>query len=215
MVLRKAAEATERSTKRLGKREDLSQPKRFNLTKSTLDLLAVKRILPQPPHYIQLKDDTYLELMEISGKDLDYLSDSEVRRTLMNFETWLTSVHADIQVETTRLPTNTDPQIAHLRHHLEEVKMALGQPSLSERRQQQLMDRKQLLETKIRIEEQIKHEIYNAEFILWLFAPTITDMDAIVRKVQTSGNQDFVPDPIRLEKKQQLLTQFYNMLDSL
>ncbi|HEL0588535.1 TPA: hypothetical protein TVJ95_001166 [Streptococcus equi subsp. zooepidemicus] len=215
MALRKQATITDNSMKRLGKKEDRSQRKRFGLTKSTLELLAVKRILSQPPHYIQLKDDTYLELMEISGKDLDYLSESEIRRTLMNFETWLTSVHADIQVETTRLPTNTDPQIAHLRHHLEDVKMALGQPSLSERRQQQLLDRKQLLETKIRIEEQIKHEIYNAEFILWLFAPTITDMDTIVRKVQTSGNQDFVPEPIRLEKKKQLLTQFYNLSDSL
>ncbi|MDG3142907.1 hypothetical protein MKL29_08820 [Streptococcus suis] len=215
MALRKQEQQTESTTKRLGKREAFAQSKRFNLTKSTLDLLAVKAIQSQTPHYIQLKDDTYLELMEISGKDLDYLSDSEIRRTLMNFETWLTSVHADIQVETTRLPTNTDPQIAHLRHHLEDVKMALGQPSLSERHEQQLLDRKQLLETKIRIEEQIKHEIYNAEFILWLFASTITDMDVLVRKVQTSGNQDFVPEPIRLEKKKQLLTQFYNLSDSL
>lgn len=93
--------------------------------------------------------------------------------------------------------------------------MDLGQANLSERRQKQLVDRKTLLETKIRIEEQIKQEIYNAEFILWLFAPTITDMDTIVRKVQTSGNQDFVPEPIRLEKKKQLLTQFYNLLDNL
>lgn len=215
MALRKQEQQTESTTKRLGKREAFAQSKRFNLIKSTLDLLAVKAIQSQTPHYIQLKDDTYLELMEISGKDLDYLSDSEIRRTLMNFETWLTSVHADIQVETTRLPTNTDPQIAHLRHHLEDVKMALGQPSLSERHEQQLLDRKQLLETKIRIEEQIKHEIYNAEFILWLFASTITDMDVLVRKVQTSGNQDFVPEPIRLEKKKQLLTQFYNLSDSL
>ncbi|WP_069989779.1 hypothetical protein [Streptococcus agalactiae] len=215
MALRKQEQQTESITKQLGKREAFNQSKRFNLTKSTLDLLAVKAIQSQPPHYIQLKDDTYLELVEISGKDLDYLSDSEIRRTLMNFETWLTSVHADIQVETTRLPTNTDPQIAHLRHHLEDVKMALGQPSLSERHEQQLLDRKQLLETKIRIEEQIKHEIYNAEFILWLFASTITDMDVLVRKVQTSGNQDFVPEPIRLEKKKQLLTQFYNLSDCL
>lgn len=215
MALRKQPTITDNSMKRLGKKEDRSQPKRFGLTKSTLELLAVKRILSQPPHYIQLKDDTYLELMEISGKDLDYLSESEVRRTLMNFETWLANVHTDIQIETTRLPTNTDPQIAHLSHHLEAVKMELGRPSLSDRRQKQLGDRKALLETKIRIEEQIKQEIYNAEFILWLFAPTITDMDTIVRKVQTSGNQDFVPEPIRLEKKKQLLTQFYNMLDSL
>lgn len=215
MALRKQEQQTESITKQLGKREAFDQSKSFNLTKSTLELLAVKRILSQPPHYIQLKDDTYLELMEISGKDLDYLSESEIRRTLMNFETWLTNVHADIQVETTRLPTNTDPQIAHLRHHLEAVKMELGRPPLSDRRQKQLVDRKALLETKIRIEEQIKHEIYNAEFILWLFASTITDMDVLVRKVQTSGNQDFVPEPIRLEKKKQLLTQFYNLSDCL
>lgn len=215
MALKKQMQNEPILKKRLGKKEELYQPKRFGLTKSTLELIAIKRILPHPPHYIQLKDDTYLELMEISGKDLDYLSESEVRRTLLNFETWLTNVYADIQVEATRLPTNTDPQIAHLRHHLEEVKMELGQANLSERRQKQLVDRQTLLETKIRIEEQIKQEIYNAEFILWLFAPTITDMDTIVRKVQTSGNQDLVPESIRLEKKKQLLTQFYNLLDSL
>ena len=89
---------------------------------SCVELLDVKSIIDNRQAYIQLVDYGYLQLMEIPGKDLGSLSYNEIRRTIDNFEKWLTDFNTDIQIETTTLPTNTDTQMMDLRHHLSLVR---------------------------------------------------------------------------------------------
>lgn len=178
---------------------------------SCVELLDTKKIINNQKAYIELVDTGYLQLMEIPGKDLGSLSYSEIRRTLDNFEKWLTDFNTNIQVETTTLPTNTDSQIMDLRHHLSEVRQEKATLLPENRRYLQLEDREQLLIFQIQTEENIQQEIYNTEFILWLFAKTTSELDELVRKAKTYGNNDFVPHEISKTKKIQIIKQFNNM----
>lgn len=178
---------------------------------ASVELLDVKRIINNHKAYIELVDYGYLQLMEISGKDLGSLSYNEIQRTLDNFEKWITDFNTNVQIEVTTLPTDTTTQIADLRHHLSLVRQEKAKLSPTSRRYQQLADREGLLINDLQVEESIQQEIYNTEFILWLFAPTTSEMDELVRKAKTYGNNDFVPQEISLTKKEQILKQFNNM----
>ncbi|KLL92875.1 hypothetical protein [Streptococcus agalactiae] len=196
----------------LGRMQDKKKEKQeyFDLN-SCVELLDVKSIIDNGQAYIQLVDYGYLQLMEIPGKDLGSLSYNEIRRTIDNFEKWLTDFNTDIQIETTTLPTNTDSQIMDLRHHLSLVRQEKAKLLPDSRRYLQLMDRENWLRNEIQVEENIQQEIYNTEFILWLFAPTTTELDDLVRKAKSYGNNDFVPRDITRIKKEQIIKQFNNM----
>lgn len=211
MAIRKAEKPVE-NKKPLGRgseRKGYSESY-FDLN-SCVDLLDVKSIIPNQQAYIQLVDLGYLQLMEIPGKDLGSLSWNEMMRTIQNFEKWLSDFNTDIQIETTTLPTNTAPQINDLRHHLSLVREEKAKLSVDSRRYLQLQDREDLLLNQIRVEESIQQEIYNTEFILWLFAPTTMELDDLVRKAKTYGNNDFVPQEINYDKKVQIMKQYNNM----
>lgn len=196
----------------LGRMQDKKKEKQeyFDLN-SCIELLDVKSIIDNRQAYIQLVDYGYLQLMEIPGKDLGSLSYNEIRRTIDNFEKWLTDFNTDIQIETTTLPTNTDSQIMDLRHHLSLVRQEKAKLLPDSRRYLQLLDRENWLRNEIQVEENIQQEIYNTEFILWLFAPTTTELDDLVRKAKSYGNNDFVPRDITRIKKEQIIKQFNNM----
>ena len=196
----------------LGRMQDKKKEKQeyFDLN-SCVELLDVKSIIDNRQAYIQLVDYGYLQLMEIPGKDLGSLSYNEIRRTIDNFEKWLTDFNTDIQIETTTLPTNTDSQIMDLRHHLSLVRQEKAKLLPDSRRYLQLMDRENWLRNEIQVEENIQQEIYNTEFILWLFAPTTTELDDLVRKAKSYGNNDFVPRDITRIKKEKIIKQFNNM----
>ncbi|MEY8436103.1 hypothetical protein AALA56_10015 [Streptococcus hyointestinalis] len=193
------------------KREKKKESQVYFDLHSCIELLDVKAIIDNRQAYIKLVDYGYLQLMEIPGKDLGSLSYNEIRRTLDNFETWITQFNTNVQIETTTLPTNTDTQIADLRHHLSLVRQEKAKLLSDSRRYLQLLDREQLLIQEIQVEESIQQEIYNTEFILWLFAPTTTELDELVRKAKSYGNNDFVPQEITKFKKEQIIKQFNNM----
>lgn len=178
---------------------------------SAVELIDVKNIINNHKAYIELVDYGYLQLMEISGKDLGSLSYNEVNRTLDNFEKWITDFNTNVQIEVTTLPTDTTTQIADLRHHLSLVRQEKAKLSPMSRRYYQLEDRERLLHNNMQVEESIQQEIYNTEFILWLFAPSTSEMDELVRKAKTYGNNDFVPQDISVAKKEQIIKQYNNM----
>lgn len=178
---------------------------------SAVELINVKNIINNHKAYIELVDYGYLQLMEISGKDLGSLSYNEVNRTLDNFEKWITDFNTNVQIEVTTLPTDTTTQIADLRHHLSLVRQEKAKLSPTSRRYYQLEDRERLLHNNMQVEESIQQEIYNTEFILWLFAPSTSEMDELVRKAKTYGNNDFVPQDISVAKKEQIIKQYNNM----
>ena len=197
--------------RQLGRKQEKKQSQEYFDLHSCVELLDVKSIINNHQAYIQLVDYGYLQLMEIPGKDLGSLSYNEIRRTIDNFEKWLTDFNTDIQIETTTLPTNTDTQMMDLRHHLSLVRQEKAKLLPDSRRYLQLHDREMILINELQVEESIQQEIYNTEFILWLFAPTTSELDDLVRKAKSYGNNDFVPQEITRIKKEQIIKQFNNM----
>ena len=179
---------------------------------SWVELTPIKRMQKDRRGYLELKDGGYMQILEIQGKDLDSLSNAEVQRTLDNFLYWLSVFNEDVTFYTTKLPTDTGGQVAYLKQVLQAVRKEI-KGCQNHRRLVQLRDREQLLRASIQTEEQIQQELYNVEFLLFLFAKTPDELDEIVRRAQTSGNRDFVPRVITRKKKIQLLKQFNNMND--
>lgn len=56
----------------------------------------------------------------------------------------------------------------------------------------------------------IQKQIYNSEFILFLYGKTVKELDDLVSKAMSYGNQDFVPKVISRSKRQ-ILEQINNM----
>ncbi|MEY8736923.1 hypothetical protein AB9M75_06725, partial [Lactobacillus sp. AN1001] len=79
------------------------------------------------------------------------------------------------------------------------------------RLQAQLRDKKNILEQNIKTEVLIQKQIYNSEFILFLYGKTVKELDDIVNKAMNYGNQDFVPKMITRDKKEKILEQINNM----
>ncbi|WP_019789885.1 hypothetical protein [Streptococcus sobrinus] len=179
--------------------------------KSTVEMLNTKAILNTNRSYIELVNYGFLQFMEITGKDLESLSEIETLRTITNYELWLTQFTADFQIETTNLPTNTDPQTVYLRHHLALVRQELRKVPEGSRLFLQLKDKETYLRANIEIEEQVEEDLYNREFILWLWGEDSKELDEVCSKAKRYGNNDFVPNNIPAWKKVQILKQYCNM----
>lgn len=178
---------------------------------STIEGLDTKAIMTTRKGYIDLVDNGYLQLMEIPGTDLDSLSEKETLRVLLNYRLWLTRFTPDFQIETTTLPTNTDPQIKHLRQLLADVRQKLKAASEGSQAYLQLKDREEGLKVRIQVEQVIRKENYNHEYILWLWGETTEKLDEVVSKAKRYGNSGFMPREIPSWKKFQIIKQYNNM----
>lgn len=172
--------------------------------------LDYKRIVNTKDYPIEMVDGSYIQLMAIRGKDLDSLSEMAVVRTLISFEMWLSTFSADRQIVSTTLPTDTTSQQLDIKKHLSKVRTEKGQCSPRSRRYLQLEDREKKLMENLSFEEQIQNEMYNKEFVLFLYAPNLNELNRQVRLAMTKGNNDFVPYLLSKEKKYQILKQYNN-----
>lgn len=180
---------------------------------STVELLDTKAILNNvkgQPIALENGYSGYLQIMEVRGKDLNSLSDNERQRTIQNFRKWNSEITFDNMFESTTLPTDTSEQIIESRRILNEVRREMSKTGISENRMEQLKDRESILMQNILSEEAVEQELYNAEFLIWLYGDTIEDLHRQVRKAQTSGNGDFVPVIVSASKKEQILKQYNN-----
>ncbi|MDO4667504.1 MAG: hypothetical protein Q4A90_06680 [Streptococcus sp.] len=179
----------------------------------TIDLIDTKSILTNvkgQPIALSNGYSGYLQILEVRGKDLNSLSDNERQRTIQNFRKWNSEIAFDYLFESTTLPTDTSEQIIESRRILHEVRREMNKTGVSKNRIQQLKDRESLLMQNIVSEEAVEQELYNAEFLIWLYGDTIEELQKKVRKVQTSGNNDFVPAIVPVSKKEQILKQYNN-----
>lgn len=181
---------------------------------SSVELLPIKRIMNNRQEYIELKENGFMQILEIQGKDISSLGNNEIQRTLTNYYNWLTEFTPDFTIYVTTLPTDTHHQMNYLKHRLAIVRQQMKNAQ-TKRAYEQLQDREKILLTNIQTEEQITEEINNVEFILFLFGKTTKELDETVRKAETYGNGDFIPRPISRSKKEQILTQYNSMNDKL
>lgn len=116
----------------------------------------------------------------------------------------------DLEIYSTKLPTDTTRQVRYLTSCLNRTKAKLKKTN-NQRIRAQLQDQKQILEQNIKTELMIQKQIYNSEFILFLYGKTVKELDDLVSKAMSYGNQDFVPKVISRSKKEQILEQINNM----
>ena len=67
------------------------------------ELTPLKNIQADRHGYLGLKEYGYMQILEVQGKDLDSLSNAEVKRTLENFLYWLSVFNDDVTFYTTKL----------------------------------------------------------------------------------------------------------------
>ena len=144
----------------------------------------IKRIQEKAPYAIELADGNYLQMLEIRGKDLYAMGESETNRTVLNYYNWLTDFNADWTIYSTTLPTDTSIQIDYLKKRLsvcrDEMKRCKNQRLLA-----QLKDREHILRASIQTEEQIQkyydEEVYgdiNTQHLLVSVNDDMSDEDA-------------------------------------
>lgn len=176
-----------------------------------LKIAPYKKIMDNRGRYIELANDRgYLQLLEIQGKDILNLGHEEQQITLLNYHNWLIQFQYDLEIYSTKLPTDTTRQVRYLTSCLNRTKAKLKKTN-NQRVRAQLQDQKQILEQNIKTELMIQKQIYNSEFILFLYGKTVRELDDLVAKAMSYGNQDFVPKVISRIKKEQILEQINNM----
>ena len=176
-----------------------------------LKIAPYKKIMDNRGRYIELANDRGdLQLLEIQGKDILNLGHEEQQITLLNYHNWLIQFQYDLEIYSTKLPTDTTRQVRYLTSCLNRTKAKLKKTN-NQRIRAQLQDQKQILEQNIKTELMIQKQIYNSEFILFLYGKTVKELDDLVSKAMSYGNQDFVPKVISRSKKEQILEQINNM----
>lgn len=180
---------------------------------STVNLMDIKGILYNTrnnPLIMSYNYATYMQILEIRGKDLYRISKSELDRTIANFEGWLNQVNFDTTFYTTKLPTDTSEQVIEMNRLRNEVRRELNNLERSEKELYQLQERQRLLENQLLAEEAVESELYNTEYLLFIFDDSIEGLQRKVNRVMTAGNNDFIPKLVSLEKKEQIYKQYNN-----
>ncbi|MGT2908244.1 hypothetical protein [Streptococcus dentiloxodontae] len=177
---------------------------------STLEIINIKRLVPVKDFPLQTKDDNYIQLLEIEGQELSSMTYDERQLVIGSFYQWLNSFTYDWQFETTTLPTDTRSQSMNFRQLLQKLQEELFEAERqgsSERKITQLKEREKLIRNSLFLEDIVADSLYNSEFIMWVYADTIEELDLIVRRAPLGIIK---PKVISSEKKRQLIKQYYN-----
>lgn len=180
---------------------------------SIIHILSVKNIntsIKDSPIELNSRYAKYLQFLEIRGKDIGTLSEAEQKRTIASYTAWLDKQSDPLQFEVTTLPTDTTSQVEDMKYFLDQVNQELNSSNISQSRREQLKDRASILADNIYREEQVMGFLYNTEFILWIFSDTLEDLQRQVRQIRNNSSSDFQPTIMSAEKKEQVITQYYN-----
>ena len=174
-----------------------------------------KRLTNDTDSFLELIDGYgYMNILTIVGKDIESMGNAEIQNTLVGFQEWLTKFSQDFTIEATKLPTNVDSQILDLKKHLEDVR-SLMKDERRERIMAQLQDRERILLDAIQNETEVKKQIYNAEYILYIYGENREKLREYTRKAKSYGGNDVQIKDVERYVKEQIIEQFNNMNEKL
>ena len=203
--------------------------------KDFLDTVAisdVKSILygyPNQPIRLANPYSGYVQIFEVFGQDIQAMSNEEQAAIKVGFTLFLSGTAFDMMIQTTKLPTDVSSQSNELLRLLDEVKQEQNAPELiindgddidtisrKERLIYQLRQREDILKTKYLVQQVVAINQQNIEFFIWVFGDTLAEIDSNTRTTLTiASSHGFGPKVVSVEKKEELLTQYYNFNDSL
>ncbi|HBJ22889.1 MAG TPA: hypothetical protein DDY67_02420 [Streptococcus salivarius] len=198
----------------------------------TVAISDVKSILygyPNQPIRLANGYSGYVQIFEVFGQDIQAMSNEEQAAIKVGFTLFLSGTTFDMMLQTTKLPTDVSSQSNEFLRLLDEVKQEQNAPELiindgddldtiarKERLIYQLRQREDILKTKYLVQQVVAINQQNIEFFIWVFGDTLAEIDSNTRTTLTiASSHGFAPKVVSVEKKEELLTQYYNFNDSL
>lgn len=188
------------------------------IRRDTLDLIPYKRFVDDD--IIELKGDRsylsgYINLFEITGKSINTMAIQELQNTLSDYGDWIVYYGNDFSIQTTNLPINVDSQIEYLKNNISHVskliKVEQGKVNVNKRKVEQLNTRYTLLQRALEKQELIRDQVYNTEYILYIYSDDLNDMKRKTIRAMQGSTPSFNLKVCSKQKKAQILERFYNM----
>ena len=198
----------------------------------TVAISDVKSILygyPNQPIRLANGYSGYVQIFEVFGQDIQAMSNEEQAAVKVGFTLFLSGTTFDMMLQTTKLPTDVSSQSNEFLRLLDEVKQEQNAPELiindgddldtianKERLIYQLRQREDILKTKYLVQQVVAINQQNIEFFIWVFGDTLAEIDSHTRTtLSIASSHGFAPKVVSVEKKEELLTQYYNFNESL
>lgn len=181
------------------------------------NFLPYKKILSQRPNYLLLADDTYLEMMNLPGKDLDFLNADGFdgsNQTIIDYYALLSAYTADFDILISQLPADTRLQQSAWGQRLNEIESELMQP-ISDQKRTQLIAARNWASSEMKTDLNIVSQVTHQEYTLFLYGDTIKQLDERKQMFLNLSRSAFTPTSINVERKEMILRQINNPGDRL
>lgn len=175
--------------------------------------LPYKDILNKKGHPILLADDTYADMLNLPGKDLDFLNaegDKSSNAIIADFHQLLSVYVEDFDIFVSQLPADTRIQQVSWGKEIVKVESQLNNAQLDERQYQQLLMMRQTILQEISIEKNVVGDIKHQEYTAVIYGQTIAALDRNRRDFITHAGMAFTPEPVSLARKKMVMYQINN-----
>ena len=189
-----------------------------NRTKQAItDLAPYKKILDQPGNPILLADGTFMDMLNLPGKDLDFLNkdgQNGALDILRDFHRLLTVYTPDFDIKVSQMPAETKKQQAAWATQLATIDNDLRQDN-TQRQYNQLLMRRQWIIDEINYAKTHVASIRHQDYTIFLYAETLAELTRYRNKFIAESHMAFDPKPISLIRKKAILYQINNPGDNI
>jgi len=175
--------------------------------------LPYKDILNKKGHPILLADDTYADMLNLPGKDLDFLNaegDKSSNAIIADFHQLLSVYVEDFDIFVSQLPADTRIQQASWGQELVSVESQLNSGDLDDRHYQQLLMMRQTILQEINIEKNVVGDIKHQEYTAVIYGKTLAALDKNRRDFMAHAGMTFTPEPVSINRKKMVMYQINN-----
>lgn len=175
--------------------------------------LPYKDILNQKGNPILLADDTYADMLNLPGKDLDFLNtdgDKSSNAIIADFHQLLSVYVDDFDIFVSQLPADTRRQQAAWGQELVAVEDELNRGGLDDRHYQQLLMMRHTILQEISIEKNIVGDIKHQEYTAVIYGKTTAALEKNRRDFISHAGMAFTPEPVSLARKKMVMYQINN-----
>ncbi|MCK8605729.1 hypothetical protein LNP18_06375 [Leuconostoc citreum] len=175
--------------------------------------LPYKDILNRKGHPILLHDDTYADLLNLPGKDLDFLDSDGInsaKSIISDFHMFLSVYLEDFDIIIIQLPADTRVQQSSWGQEVVRIDQELNQNNLSDRHRQQLLQMRRMILREISLEKDVVGDIKHQEYTAVIYGKTLSALEKNRRDFIDHTGLAFTPEPVSLERKKLVMYQINN-----
>lgn len=175
--------------------------------------LPYKAILKRKGNPILLQDDTYADLLNLPGKDLDFLDSDGInsaKSIISDFHMFLSTYLEDFDIIIIQLPADTRVQQASWGQEVVRIDEELNDTTLSDRHRQQLLQMRHMILREISLEKDVVGDIKHQEYTAVVYGKTLSALEKNRREFIEHTGLAFTPEPVSLERKKLVFYQINN-----